>query len=240
VPGGRTFPTHRGVLRVNRLRQPAGFTLVEVLVAGSVLGIVVLGAMTMMQVVLRQGTGVVQRTEAAQRGRLALDQMTRQIRSQVCLDETTTGLVAASPTALTFYADLGDGRAGVRPTRRMLEYHAATQTLRESVWVANAAGTYPAVATRSAILLDTVEPTPGVPVFGYYAYPAPLPTDPRPSEQFAGSLTATQLRRVAMVRLNFTVRPRKTADRSISTPLRDDIQLRNADPYATTPDPTCR
>jgi prepilin-type N-terminal cleavage/methylation domain-containing protein len=224
---------------VSRLRRQAGFTVVEVLVVALVLGIVVAGAMTLMQVTLRQGSGVVHRTEAAQRGRLTLDRMTRQIRSQVCLDATTGGLIAASPIALTFYADLGDGAPGVRPTKRSLEYDAASRTLRESVWVANPDGTYPAIATRSTILLDTVEPTPGAPVFGYFAYPVPLPADPRPDQAIPGALTAPQTRRVAMVRINFTVRPSATADRSISIPLRDDIQLRNADPNATTPEPTC-
>jgi prepilin-type N-terminal cleavage/methylation domain-containing protein len=234
---------------VTRLRDERGFTLAEMIVAAGILGIVVIGALTMIEVMLRQSNGVVQRTEAAQRGRLVLDQMTRQIRSQVCLDETVKGLVAASPTALTFYADLGTGAAGTRPTRRTLAYEPQSRVLRESVWVANPNGSYPTVATRSTILLDHVEPTlvnpkrpadGALPVFGYFQYPEPLPADPRPDQALTGTLAPAQVGRVAMVRINFTVRPPRSADPSIFTPLRDDIQLRNADPNATTPDPTCK
>jgi prepilin-type N-terminal cleavage/methylation domain-containing protein len=234
---------------VSRAREQAGFTLVEMLVAAMVLGVVIIGALTMIEVVLRQGSGVVQRTEAAQRGRLALDQMTRQIRSQVCLNETTKGLVAATPSSLTFYADLGDGATGSRPSRRMLEFVSASRSLRESVWVAKPNGTYDTNATRTTVLLDNVDLTPvdpknpagaKLPLFGYYAYPDPLPADPRPDVVLNGTLSPAQTGRVAMVRINVTVRPSKSANASISTPLRDDIQLRNADPNATTPDPTCK
>lgn len=232
---------------MRRLRGQAGFTVVEMLAATMVLGVVAMGALTMIQVVLRQGSGVIQHTESAQRGRLTLDQMTRQIRSQVCLNETTKGLISASPTALMFYADLGNGAAGVRPTKRLLEYRPATRTLVESVWTANPNGSYPTTATRSTVLLDNVDPTPNptdksktLPVFGYYAYPDPLPASPRPDVALNGTLSAALLGRVAMVRINFTVRPPKTASDAVFTPLRDDVQLRNADPNATTPDPTCR
>ena len=117
------------------------------------------------------------------------------------------------------------------------------------MWVANPSGTYNTNATRTNILLDNVDLTPvnpsnptgaKLPLFGYYAYPDPLPADPRPDVVLNGTLTTAQTARVAMVRINFTVRPTKTANASISTPLRDDIQLRNADPNATTPDPTCK
>ena len=234
---------------MSRLRSQAGFTVVEMLVATMVLGIVAMGALTMMDVVLRQGNGVLARTESAQRGRLALDAMTRQIRSQVCLNEATAGMIGATPTKLTFYADLGGG--GTRPTKRMLEYQPGTRTIRESVWVAKADGTYAAAATRTTELLDNVVPAVGqsgqpLPTFGYYAYPDPLPAAPRPDFALVGTpasapLTAAQLRRIAMVRINFAVRPPSARDDAIVTPLRDDIQLRNADPNnATTPDPTCK
>jgi prepilin-type N-terminal cleavage/methylation domain-containing protein len=233
---------------VSRLRSQAGFTVVEMLVATMVLGIVAMAAMTMMDVVLRQGRGVLERTDSAQRGRLALDTITRQVRSQVCLNETTAGMIGATPTTLTFYADLSGG--GARPTRRMLEYRPGTRTIRESVWVARVDGSYPAAATRTSELLDNVVPAVNgsgqpLPMFGYYAYPDPLPAAPRPDVALVGTpagapLTAAQLRRIAMVRINFAVRPASARDDTIVTPLRDDIQLRNADPNATTPDPTCR
>ena len=67
---------------MSRVRRPDGFTLVEMLVATMVLSVVVVAAVTMIQVVMRQGRGVIERTDSVQRGRLVLDQITRQIRSR--------------------------------------------------------------------------------------------------------------------------------------------------------------
>ena len=44
-----------------RLRAQGGFTVIEVLVSMMVLGFVVAGATTLMQVVMRQGRGVIER-----------------------------------------------------------------------------------------------------------------------------------------------------------------------------------
>ena len=123
---------------MSRVRRPDGFTLVEMLVATMVLSVVVVCAVTMIQVVMRQGRGVIERTDSAQRGRLVLDQITREIRSQVCLNETTKGLIAASPTELTFYADLGDGVQ--LPRKRVVRYEAATQRIVELVYVPSGSG----------------------------------------------------------------------------------------------------
>jgi prepilin-type N-terminal cleavage/methylation domain-containing protein len=114
---------------VTRSRQQSGFTVVELLVAMAVLGVVAVGAMTLIEVVMRQGRGVIDRTESAQRGRLVLDQMTRQIRSQVCVNATTKGLVAATPHALTFHTDLSDGSTAAAPVKRMLEYDAPSKSI---------------------------------------------------------------------------------------------------------------
>jgi len=229
---------------MSRAREQGGLTVVEVLVAMVVLAIVAVGAMTLMQVVMRQSRGVIEYTDAAQRGRLALDGMTRQIRSQVCLNEGVKGLIAATPTRLTFYADLGTGDAGQRPTRRVLQYVPASAgadhgAIVESVTTANAAGAY-TNAPRNRTLIDNVELLGEPPaMFTYWAYPQPLPAVPQANQQLTGTLSAASVARVARVELAFGVRPSNGTSDEFMTELRDQVVLRNADPNAPSPDPTC-
>jgi prepilin-type N-terminal cleavage/methylation domain-containing protein len=231
---------------VRRATSQGGFTVVELLVAMAVLGVVAIGAMTLIEVVMRQGRGVLDRTESAQRGRLTLDAMTRQIRSQVCLDEKTKGLVAATPTSLTFYADLSDGSSP--PTKRMLEYQPSADRIVERVYVPASA----ANPTTETVLLQDVaeaedESKPKLPsgqhpplhFFSYFAYPDPLPPSPVANEALPGTLNDAAVARIARIEINFAVRPTGARNDDFATPLSDGVVLRNADPNATNPDPTC-
>jgi prepilin-type N-terminal cleavage/methylation domain-containing protein len=219
-----------------RARPQGGFTVIELLVAMAVLGAVAVGAMTLIEVVMRQGRGVVDRTEAAQRGRLVLDQMTRQIRSQVCLDATTKGMIAAGPNSLSFYADLTAG--GAAPTRRMLEYQPSTKSIIERVYA-------PSGGERKTVLLQNVVPEkPATPVFSYSAYPQnpAAGTEVAPSEPLTGApdLSTAQVARIAVVGISFSVRPHGASGDAFNTVLTDQVVLRNADPNATKNDPTCQ
>lgn len=223
---------------MRRLRTQGGFTVVEMLVAMTVLGIVAVGAMTMIEVVMRQGRGVVDRTDAAQRGRLVLDQMTRQIRSQVCLNATTKGLVAANADSLTFYADLSAG--GNTPRKRMLEYQPSARRIVERVYQPD--GTTP--ASQRVLLQNVVREKPSTPVFSYFAYPQnpAAGTAVEPSEALTGApaLSAAQVERIAVVGVSFSVRPHGAGGDAFNTVLTDQVVLRNADPNATKNDPTCQ
>jgi prepilin-type N-terminal cleavage/methylation domain-containing protein len=221
------------------VKGEAGFTVLEVLVAMAVLGVVAIGAMTLMEVVMRQGRGVLDRTDSAQRGRLVLDQMTRQIRSQVCLNATTKGLIAAAPNALTFYADLSDG--STPPAKRMLEYQPSSRRIVERIYKAD--GT---TLDRETVLLQNVVAG-SSPFFTFKAYPqvprAGTPLEPSETLKVASEtppLTATQVARVALVSVNFAVRPHRATGDEFNTPLSDQVVLRNADPNATKNDPTCQ
>jgi prepilin-type N-terminal cleavage/methylation domain-containing protein len=229
---------------VRRLRSQSGFTTIELLVTVAMLGVVAAGASMLVEVVMRQGRGVLERTESAQRGRLALDQMTRQVRSQVCLNETTKGMISATPTTLTFYADFSNGTTPNAVARRQLEYVPTSRQIIERVWAPANAPT----PTRTTVLLQNVvqardENAAGAPVlpfFRYWAYPDPMPVNPRPDQALSGTLTAAQVARIARVGISFNVRPATASSEEFATPLQDDIVLRNADPNAARPDPTCR
>jgi prepilin-type N-terminal cleavage/methylation domain-containing protein len=232
-----------------RLRAQQGFTIVELLIAMSILGIVAAGAMTMIQVVLHQSRGVVERTDAMQRGRLALDEMTRQIRSQVCLNATTPGLAAATASSLTFYSDFSDGYVDV-PAQRTVTYDPASQriTSQKSDGVKDAAGaiTFPTVTERRQVLSDavlvpdtTLSP-PAVPIFQYFAYTSGAAPWTPSVALTSFPLSAADLARTARIRITFVARSTTAKDDTFATRFADDVFLRTADPNATKPDPKCR
>jgi prepilin-type N-terminal cleavage/methylation domain-containing protein len=229
-----------------RLGREQGFTLVEVLVAMSILGIVIAGAMTMIQVVMRQSRGVVERTDAMQRGRLALDDLTRQIRSQVCLNATTPGFANAQDTQLTFYSDFSDPTKPPKPpVQRKVYYDAALKQIRlemsDGVVGATGAVTFPAVTEKKVILSDAVLPTGKL--FKYYAYTDVPPLEPKalltPLAPPLG-LSTNDLSKTARIEITFDAYSNKAKDNQFATSLEDDVFLRTADPNATKPDPTCR
>jgi prepilin-type N-terminal cleavage/methylation domain-containing protein len=222
-----------------RTREEAGFTVVELLVAMFVLSIVVAGTLLMIQVVVRQGNGVAQRTDAMQRGRLALDTITRQVRSQVCLDAATGSMVAADASSLTFHADLGDGSAP--PTRRTLIHDPVTRRITQTVLVGTGPANGPYTFTAppaTTVLLEDVVADGDKPVFDYYAYPTTGGTTP--SERLVPPLTTTELSRTALIRIRIAVRHTGGRDDAFATSLQDDLFMRTANPNAARPDPTCQ
>jgi len=222
-----------------RTREEAGFTVVELLVAMFVLSVVVAGTLLMIQVVVRQGNGVAQRTDAMQRGRLALDTITRQVRSQVCLDAATGSMVEARPSSLTFHADLSDGSAP--PTKRTITHDAAERRITQTVLVgegtANGSITFPGPAKTTVLLQDVVADG-RMPIFEYRAYPTNGGTTP--SEVLSPPFTPSELSRTALIRIRFAVRPTGGRDEAFATSLQDDLFMRTANPNAARPDPTCQ
>jgi prepilin-type N-terminal cleavage/methylation domain-containing protein len=230
---------------MNRLRREDGFSMVELLVVLIISGIVLAGVASLMQVVMRQSTGTVLRTEATQRGRLALDQITQQLRSQVCIDVDTAtekvSLVAASPNSVTFYTDLSDGSK--QPVKRTVTYNPTAKTITQITYPATSAlgvvpTTFNATGT-SRTLLDNVE-APSTGMFTYVAYA--FAGDPRPLDRTLpnAALDATQLGDTAQINLVMQVRPPRSKDPKLFTQLEDSVHLRTADPNQNNPDPDCR
>ena len=92
-----------------RLGSERGFSLTELLVSIPI-GVVLLTAVfSMMRVSVRQSANVTDKTEAIQRGRTAMERVTRQLRSQVCPTTTETALTTADANTLTLYVDMSGG-----------------------------------------------------------------------------------------------------------------------------------
>ena len=84
---------------MSRLREETGATLIEVLTAVTIGTIVFAAILTMLESTVRHNTGVLSRTDAMQRGRLAMDMITQELRSQVCLNNLDNPAVVAGAKA---------------------------------------------------------------------------------------------------------------------------------------------
>jgi prepilin-type N-terminal cleavage/methylation domain-containing protein len=235
-------------MHVSRARDERGFTVIELLVSMMILGIVVAGAATMMQVVLRQSRGTVERTDAMQRGRLVLDQLTREIRSQVCLNPTTYGLHTASNDSITFYTNFKEDETKTELHR--ITYDAATDTITRTSWATTPSGPvgYPGTPKKTEVVATKIERAVDasgseLPMFIYNAYDStaspPTPTDRLTAADLGN---ADERIRTAKIDIAFKVLPAGKANSkdAFGTQVQDSVFLRSADPNATTPDPTCR
>jgi prepilin-type N-terminal cleavage/methylation domain-containing protein len=95
---------------MTRLADERGFSLME-LIWAMVLGLIILlAAFTVIDKSFLTNKQVSDREDALQRGRIALEQITRQLRSQVCIQTSpaTLPISSGSDTSITFYTYLGD------------------------------------------------------------------------------------------------------------------------------------
>jgi hypothetical protein len=215
-------------------------TLPEMLIAISIALIVSLASFTLIEVVMKRTAETQGRVEASQRGRAAMDTMTRQLRSQVCLSTTVPPMAAASDNSVSFYTDLTDGTAGLPPELHTITFDPTARTLVERDFVGSGTApsvTYPSTATRTKVLAENVVQEGSTPVFRYYAYNSATP--PRPDTALTTPLSAANLGLVARIELSYrTLPPRSTTTRG-SIVLQDQVYVRAADPNDPAPTPTC-
>jgi type II secretory pathway pseudopilin PulG len=233
---------------LNRLRsEQVGMTLVE-LTVGMAIGLVVTSAsLAVLQRASTASNEVLDRQDAVQRGRLAMEQITRQLRSQVCLGESAEPISYGDDVKLTFYADLSDGSQNV--ARRTLTFTPASGStpgkIKEDVFAGS--GIYPDLTfgvapTQTRVLLSGAKRVKSgaadVPLFRYYAFQPGSPTGDL--EQLVTPLTATDASRTVMVRIAFVSMPERTVPRDLdSTTLQSDVFVRLADPTRPLEGPRC-
>jgi prepilin-type N-terminal cleavage/methylation domain-containing protein len=243
---------------IRAARRQDGFTLPELLITLTMALIVAAAALTLLEVTMRKTDETQNRVASVQRGRMAMDTVTRQLRSQVCLT-TTTPTPAMSPPAgwgvntdannAVFYVDLSDPGAGKTAELHWISYDSTKKQLIEKDYAnsSTVAGTFtyppPASPTRTKVLLDNVVPYGSTPIFTYYAYDDTV-NPPRPSAPLTpsagGGLSAAQEATIARVDVAFRALPEHvTADQRGSSIYQDEIYVRAADPNAVAPTPTC-
>jgi prepilin-type N-terminal cleavage/methylation domain-containing protein len=224
------------------LADQRGFSLTELLVAMTIGMVVLMASWMVLDRTISASGQVADRSQALQRGRQAMELISRQLRSQVCVG-TATPIVSAGDLSVTFYADMTDGSSANPIKKRTLTYDTTTDTINESV--ASSTGTYPALTfgtAATAPLLTKVDQimdgSTARPIFRYYGYQTG--TTNGTLVQLSAPLSATDLKRVAVIKVGF----RAFADRPISndsdsTVLENDVYTRTAVPTELQGQPEC-
>jgi type II secretory pathway pseudopilin PulG len=220
---------------MTQLRSQDGFSLTELLVAMIIGMATILSAFTLIDTTTTKSAQVTARTDASQRGRIALDAMTRQLRSQVCVNGVAP-IVSATASQVTFTTDLsGSGNSDLRT----LAFDPVTRRLTQSVTQSNGQPEPLRLftgATNTATLLADVVAETAKPVFTYWADKPgtggsqllPLTTNPMP---------IADLKRIARIDIAFVARPSAaTTSSAWSSTLEDSITVRAID--ANNADPT--
>jgi hypothetical protein len=229
--------------RLSRIRSDeSGYTLVELLTSMAI-GMVILMASFLL---LDQATSVSQevanRHEALQRGRLAMETIVRDLRSQVCLGDETEPITVADDNIVTFYIDLSDGSKNVE--QRTIRYDPVAKKIFEDIYVG--AGVYPLLTfgtvSETRVLASDVEPIVdnGVarPIFRFYAFRAG--GAPGDLELLPAPLVANDAIRTVMVKVGFTIMPDRLNPKSReATSVESDVYVRLADPSRPLEGPRC-
>ena len=93
---------------LTRLRSQAGVTLVELIAAMAIGVITLLAVFAVLDTSVKQSNAVAGRVNATQRARLAMDTITRQLRSQICISATAPAIIAGTEKSVKFHVDLTD------------------------------------------------------------------------------------------------------------------------------------
>jgi prepilin-type N-terminal cleavage/methylation domain-containing protein len=223
----------------NRLRQlradESGFTLVEVLTSMTVGLVVLAAAFFLLESSVSVSRTIEQRNDTLQRGRRAMEGMTRLLRSQVCLN-TTQPILAANDDQVVFLADLS---ASNKVAAHALGYDPTNHVIAENEYdvVEEDDGItligYPddPVGPAKMHLTDVDAAKSGsatLPIFRYYTY-----QNDRTGNlvQLTTPLTAADAKRVVMVKIAFRAQPEDARPNdSVATTFRDDVFVRLADP----------
>lgn len=173
--------TRLRVLSRRLAREDDGFSLMELMAAMAIGGIVLTGVLTVFTTGMQSTSRILDRVDSSQRARSAMDRMTTLLNSQVCLispDEdlgqaATPPIVAGSSNnSITFYADL-DGDA-TTPAKYTLTYDPAAKTLTQYTYqgtgVMGSNLAFPTSPTSTRRLAENVQSQGGDPIFSYYGF----------------------------------------------------------------------
>lgn len=243
---------------LSNARSEDGFTLIELLAALVIGTIVMLAAFMVVDNAVQVNGRVAMRTEATQRGRTAIDDITRTLRSQVCVPTTVVvsatrtdytqskPIAAASGTSLTLTSDL---KGGTEPVRTTFTYDPATDVISRSTIDGNTTDPLNTTFASTAVarqIIDTVDPVAGATagsIFSYWA--ANAGSGGTVFTQLGaggGSLVAADLPRIARVDVAFVARPASrnaTTATDLSATVRDSVVTRSVYPDAPTQEATC-
>ncbi len=124
-----------GGLLMRRLRSEDGFTLPELLITMAIAMIVSLATFTLIEIVMKRSGEVGARVETTATARTAMDQITRQLRSQVCAKRSDGRPTARSIDAAV--ADVAHRLHRLHATRHVGPARCRRRTCARSRWASN-------------------------------------------------------------------------------------------------------
>lgn len=230
-----------------RLQSESGFTLVELLVASTIGTVVLLAAFSVLDNVTRAERKVDQRVDATQSSRLAMEQVSRQLRAQVCLGKGIAPMLDATDQKVTFYASVAPAAstpsAAPLVQKRTLEYVPNGSTGRGSIreTVIDAKGTAPNYDWTNPAKVRTIAteiaPVAGTPMFQYFKYDPDLsPT----VQKLTPPINAQDIQIIVQVQTTFKgyARDGRNEERS-AVRMDNKVTVRTADPTDPTRSPKC-
>jgi prepilin-type N-terminal cleavage/methylation domain-containing protein len=219
-----------------RLRTERGFTLIELMVALTVGSVIVLAAFAMLDRSILLTGRVSDRVDSSQRGRLAMEDMARQLRSPACLATGGVSIVDAQDYSVTFYTFLGAATAAYAPQMRTLRWDNNTNALLEDRY---AGTTLPATPTSTRTITRDVVPRPQAdpetgatptPLFKYYRFTSAGRVEP--TVRLNTPLSVADRRNVVSINLNFVARVSGRSNNRQSTAMQTNVYMRTSDPNA--------
>jgi len=216
---------------MTRARDESGWTLIELLMAMTI-GVVVLFASFMLvdaSAPLAQKTQ--DRVDAAQRGRLAMEIIGAELRSQVCMPGAVPPIMPTVSDAsnVRFYCNNQDQDS--LPQKHHIYIQGTA--LKEDTWqgtgsVSNVIFPVNALPTTRT-LVDPVGLVAGVPLFRFYGFDANLPASV--NQAITVPVTVADSRRVVQVNVSFVARPTQaTAASGRDSTFQQAVFFRTADP----------
>jgi hypothetical protein len=250
---------------MSRLRQEAGMTLMELMTAISIGMVVLLGMFALLDSSVRMNTNVMSKTDAMQRGRIALDVLTQELRSQVCLSNLAGPAIVPDVTTantVEFYSDFSEGDGTVAPTKRKLSYDPGTGKVTTAIYYADPGVLEPRsdqfsdapsetlLRLENAGLQRDAGGNP-IPFLKYYAYEWKDVGDgtkrPMATLPLIPPIDANEARRVARIDVSIVAKPIGSHSPTKGVDLTDQIMARHSDPNLakwdpanpSLPDPRC-
>ncbi len=230
---------------MRRLRREDGHTLPELLTALFMSTIILMATFALVEHVMRRTAETQARVESTQKGRQAMDAITRSLRSQVCLSATATSMAAASDTSMTYYTDRGDPTATTvePPEKHVVTYDPATRKLTQEIYPGTGAPPTTTYASTPALrkqLAENIVLDGATPMFQYFAYTTLTP--PTATLALPGPVATADLGRIARISITFVAQAGSgntlSAKRAASA-YTNDVYVRAADPNDPAPYPTC-
>lgn len=232
-----------------RVRDERGFTLTELLMSVTIGVGVLLAAYTLSTAVLHAQTNISDRSESIARGRTAMEQITQQLRSQVCLGPGMPAIVSGDSNQVVFYADLAS--TTFVPQKRSLAFSGGAVTQNDYAGTAvtptasnPAPFTFGTTPVRTRMIVDklvnlTTSGGATIPFFTYYSFDGGDPV--RPANKLPVPLSDTDRARVVLISVNFGARASRggTSANRAGEPFTANVFVRTADPTDPDHSPLC-